>query len=277
MMAKLQMPFERFRAVDGSEMTDRNRLCGGGCRILGCSPGMIGCYLSHVSLLSLLAQTYAKAPTRWFLVFEDDASVRMDIFQETLHRILLDLSPTNPVWSDHPYPDTVQLGRRMRWSPPVTPNLLRGLCMNGTTCYLVSSLGAKKMVAVLGPKVYYHIDAAATALLIWPRLFPTASPRLAHYMSSVEDLIQHSGADSTVSPGTFPKLIVSVLQLLQPDGTMSSVFGSCAMYGVGGWVSLNATFPFLVVLIVWGILAREYWFAALLVIAEALLWSAPFL
>ncbi|PNH01069.1 hypothetical protein TSOC_013064 [Tetrabaena socialis] len=35
MMAKLQMPFERFRAVDGSTMTDRNRLCGGACRILG--------------------------------------------------------------------------------------------------------------------------------------------------------------------------------------------------------------------------------------------------
>lgn len=84
---------ERFSGVDGVALF-KNPPLNGEIYILWKglntrNPGMLGCWLSHLSLWRLLAESETDA----FVIFEDDAFF-VDNFKNRLEKILIDINPT---------------------------------------------------------------------------------------------------------------------------------------------------------------------------------------
>lgn len=194
-MASLGIKFERWDAVNG---TDATKQASHLCRNYTCTNGMIGCYLSHITLWKHILQ---KNTEGWFLVFEDDSLITPAGIKN-----ISQLFEEMRSWprTHYAYPEMINLAcTAMCKYKRVTDNLFVPLTVNGTACYLISTDGIRKALSILDRPIHTHIDCT----LFFNQLMDR---KLAYY--ATHNLVTNSdGFQSTVSMGTFPRLEADIL------------------------------------------------------------------
>ena len=264
-VGRLGIKFTRWPATNGYELTAEQRwnLSSPLCKTLGCAPGVIGCYLSHINLLKSISRRYSheRDPMKlWFLIFEDDANPHPQ-FEETLWDLFQhDLDPVVPIWQHNPFPDMVQLGRSCKLIPHkrVSPRLDKVMFANGTTCYLVNLKGVNRIIDELGKHVFFHIDVSISL------------HNIALYRARGDYLLPHSHLDSTISSQSFPRTTTALISLM--DTNLVTMFSSTVVYYGNGFINLNIGFVMLLIIAVIATKKKQFWIIWILMLAEILFW-----
>lgn len=185
------LTYERFSAVNGRELQDISEKASPICTNVLCNRGMIGCALSHLSVLS----NFLQSNDEYLCVMEDDCMIA-DGFSQFLTNIPLIHSQLN-----FDILSLFCLGMcRSTKSETITINgvtfdFSKPLFPLSTACYIVSKEGARKVTDMLGPKVHYHIDFSIAIHNLRNRLdyYTLNSPRLI----SLTDEESTMGSNST--------------------------------------------------------------------------------
>ena len=177
-LARAGVPFERLPAVDGSKIDRNATLCGAVC-----TNGMLGCFQSHRKAWQLVADRRLARG----LILEDD--VRLHDGAVTQTRDAMQQLP--PDWDilflgchscGMPGPmDTVlafAIGANHR-ERRVSPTVIRPGLASGTYAYIVSSRGARKLLAML-PEPSNHVDLAISSLGSNVQTFAIDPPVVTH-------------------------------------------------------------------------------------------------
>jgi GR25 family glycosyltransferase involved in LPS biosynthesis len=216
----------RLRAVDGSRLSPRDaRRVTPSCRHL-CTPGTIGCALSHMKAWDLVARRRHGLA----LVMEDDVRL-VPGFAERVRGVLADMPADADVLllgcgglcSSSPY-SAMEVAQKGLVSVTV-PFLLRKYqkttsagphrifvpeLFTGTHCYVVTRRGAAKL-RKLHPRAWFHVDIAMGSLGSL-NVYAT-DPALAF----------QSAEDSTIANFHFPKTLNSLLARVKTEknGTLA--------------------------------------------------------
>ncbi len=264
----LGIHFTRWSATNGFGLSkqERTSVSGNLCKFLGCAPGVIGCYLSHIRLLKHIINTNndpQNLPAKsWYLIFEDDAYIHPNFINslKTLFNNELSASNDNNVWSSNPFPHMIQLGRFSKFIPHrhVSPNLAKVLFANGTTCYIINLQGAKRIVQEIGNRVLYHIDVSISF------------HDIALYTALGDFLLPHNHLDSTISSRSFPRITSAAFSLLNTN--LMTMFSSTVVYQADGLINLNIGFLFFVAFLVLAILKKTFNILWIIILLEILFW-----
>jgi GR25 family glycosyltransferase involved in LPS biosynthesis len=193
-MASLGLKFERWDAIDGAASRKQASHL---CRKYTCTNGMIGCYLSHITLWKHILETHNDG---WFLVFEDD-SLLTRAGMENISNMFSEMRMWPPGYA---YPEMINLAcTAMCKYKKITNNIFVPLTVNGTACYLISTQGINKSLKILDKAIHTHIDCTLFLNQLLDR-------KLAYY--ATHNLVTNSdGFQSTVSAGSFPRLEADML------------------------------------------------------------------
>ena len=234
---------------------ERKHVSKGLCKWLGCAPGVVGCYLSHITLMKHILSKYGNDMLGWFLIFEDDAIVS-SYFKEYISEILAHDIPQ--IEKDI---DIIQLGRFTKLIPSyqVSTNLNRTSFLNGTTCYLVSLKGIQKILHKLASYVSYHIDVAIS-------IYTDANI----YVARDPHLIKHSHVNSTISNDSFPRATTALASSF--DNNAVTILSSTIFYYANGLINFNICIFIYIALIIYAIKNKNFWLLMVLVLLEILFW-----
>lgn len=203
-----------WAAFDGKSIKpdDMHQVAGFLCRTgVTCTPGMVGCYVSHLSLWFHLASRPDDEPV-WTLVLEDDARPRD---QDTL-------SAVRSAVLDAPAASVINLADPSACSHRGPARLERTRLMVTTCAYLVSKGAARRLVQVFEHRIRYHVDATMT----WHSLLG----ELDVFRAVPCMFVQDDSLGSSVSPRTLPLLLPKLLGG-RPEltGTMVVGLNACSL------------------------------------------------
>ena len=215
----LKMPYVRFPAVDGRSLPRETiaALASPLCQ-LTCTPSMIGCALSHMSLWQVIQQQKHKLT----LILEDDAQLVPD-FVPRLKQALRDVPRDFDVLvlgcfflcnKGHAYEwphSLLRLGMKTRqdtrtWGSVFVPEAFRG-----THCYIVSLQGAHKLAQHI-PRVKFHIDVQMN------------HPAINIYAASPDLAFQKDMSESSIAGYAFPRTLLPVLSRLRDSKNISAAY-----------------------------------------------------
>ena len=270
-MSALNLKYKRWDAVNGSALkrTDANTTFL--CRNFMCTNGVIGCYLSHVTLWRhILASSTSSASSaagskKWFMIFEDDARFTPKAI-ENLKSVFQDIKNWK---SDKLYPDMINLACVISEKAiyrKITDHIFQPFIVNGTTAYIVSIPGIRKLLSILDKPVAFHIDNILTMSQLYNKKIG--------YYSTNNYIINTDELQSTISGNSFPCVEVNILNnimsLLRINSQIHVIYTSI-MFG-NSIISFNPL-TMLFVVIVGLLLSYDlYDIAVLYIFAEVLYW-----
>jgi len=252
--------YTRWKGTDGSEMSreERTHVSKKLCKWVGCTPGTIGCYLSHIRLYEYIIQHYNDREG-WFLIFEDDARVA-NHFKTYLEKLF---KHDIPKLQMHNTGMIIQLGRFTNLIPSyqVTSNLNKPMFINGTTCYIINLDGIKQIVNDLDYGVYYHIDMSIA-------LFS----KIPMYVARDDKLIEHSHTISLISDNSIPRVTTQLSSMFDTNAT--TILSSTIIYYGNGIINFNICILIYFALGFYAIYKKQYWIVFVLVVLELIFWIA---
>ena len=150
----LALPFERFNAIYGKDLTEKEIEANttSACNGLLCNYGMIGCAMSHIALWKSFAES---SSDNLICIVEDDALftyefpdfvANIDKVYSNLKFDILSLSGETGIF--YSFSDDIKVDNYL-FNKPLFPLT--------TTCYILSKKGVKKLLAEF-EKIQYHID-----------------------------------------------------------------------------------------------------------------------
>jgi len=149
----LAIPFERFNAIYGKDLTEKEIEANttSACNGLLCNYGMIGCAMSHIAIW----KSFAQSSDNVICIVEDDALFTdefpdfvadIDKIYSKLKFDIISLSGETGVF--YSFSDDVKVDKYL-FNKPLFPLT--------TTCYILSKKGVNKLLAEI-EKIEYHID-----------------------------------------------------------------------------------------------------------------------
>lgn len=212
-MKALKIPYTRWDATYGKDVPRTPDNVSALCKYMLCTNGIIGCYKSHLAIWKHIIQTYNSG---WFLVLEDDAKLTQKSL-DNIKNVFSDLAN----WKyAAPFPEMISLSCEgvcnMR---KVTLNLYENPIVHGTTAYIISYQGAKKLVTLMDKPIIYHVDFSLTIKQL-------ISKNIAYY--TTHNYIQQLDEESTISSKSFPIIESRILAKLLPMFN-KTIFESCAI------------------------------------------------
>ena len=149
----LALPFERFNAIYGKDLTEKEIEANttSACNGLLCNYGMIGCAMSHIAIW----KSFVESSDNLICIAEDDALftyefpdfvANIDKIYSNLKFDILSLSCEAGIF--YSFSDDVKVDKYL-FNKPLFPLT--------TTCYILSKKGVKKLLAEF-EKIQYHID-----------------------------------------------------------------------------------------------------------------------
>lgn len=222
------------------------------CRNLLCSPGIIGCYLSHLEIWKHIA---SKNKEGWYMIFEDDAKI-IEGFNENLEGVFEDLRK----W-DHKnrYPEVIHLSNDMNLFVKSSSTLYKTPVFNTMRGYMVSNVGARKLVSLMDRLVNYHIDMTITIKqMVWNSVSIYSSKS---YVLSNDNFESTLGNHKTF-PRLFPDIANFVIRAFNLSNSVHILYDSAV---IGNYNLLITVF----LLITSVLLAqKKYWAAAAYIFVE---------
>lgn len=212
--------YKLWTGFDGSIVTpkDMTHTVGWLCRNrLTCTSGVIGCYVSHVSLWHYIASN--TTPGEWCLVLEDDAmyTCRGHSLRTFIHKAVNSLPPSADLLNLSDPACHVSLGEFIG-NVAVEPAHF----MVTTCAYVVSKEGAIKLLQTMDHAVHYHVDFMISAHVIMNQLMV--------YRSRPSVFIQNEHNKSTVSHRTFPTLPPRLFGSALRPALASAILGISGFY-----------------------------------------------
>ncbi|MEB3201788.1 MAG: glycosyltransferase family 25 protein [Synechococcus sp.] len=258
------IPFKRWSAVNGKRMVHKASAL---CRTFLCSPGMIGCYLSHYTLWQHIDMEYTckkNNPAKtWFLIFEDDTRLSAH-FEDTMFKLKQDLQQWQHVHA--PYPELIHLGCPFCafGHPPITNVLSRGGVMTYTMGYMVSLTGIKKLLMHMPKQPVYHVDVAMSLHAVKHMAYYVSKPCVYTFDNYV------STVSSNSSPILLKLLLNALLRAFNKENSLVSVSWNVTLFHVGHTQINGLIFVYMILI---GFLARHrhWYFILALVVIEAVL------
>lgn len=209
-MKQFMINYKIYPAFDGNSLNNEqlSKYTNFLSRYFLLSPGMIGCYLSHLNLWKQLdSKDYSNEKfirfEPWFIIMEDDSHV-IDGFKENITNIFNDLKNWNSDIAK--YPECINLANI--FSPiihKITPNLSKGLLFLGTSAYLVSKSGLKSLIKSMDVDINYHVDLTINKNAV---LFGD----LSYYVTN--NFIKNGDNFMSNVSNTYPKLAPNILNYL---------------------------------------------------------------
>lgn len=149
----LNLPFERFNAINGKKLSDKEIEVNTtfACRNLLCNYGMIGCAMSHINIW----REFLKTDQNFICISEDDVTYNskfpkilndIDLIYDKIKFDYLSLSCS--VGICYSFSDSVKL-KEYTFTKPFFPLTMAS--------YILSKKGAKKLMKYFD-KINYHID-----------------------------------------------------------------------------------------------------------------------
>jgi len=263
-MRSLNLKYKRWDAVNGSALKKTNANTTFLCRNFMCTNGVIGCYLSHVTLWRHILAG-AAGSKKWVMIFEDDALFTPKAI-ENLDGVFRDIKNWQ---SDKLYPDMINLACVISEKViyrKITDHIFQPFIVNGTTAYIVSIPGIKKLLSILDKPVAFHIDNILTMNQLYNKKIGYYSTQ--NYIINTDDL------QSTISGNSFPCIEVDILNkimsLLRINSQIHVIYTSI-MFG-NSVISFNPL-TILFVVIVGLLLSYDlYDIAVLYIFTEVLYW-----
>ena len=189
----LNIPFERFSAINGKELTDIEieQTTTKTCSTLLCNRGMIGCALSHIQIM----KNFLVSDEEFLCVIEDDAllsdgfPIFLSSIESIYEKIQFDWLSLFCVGICGNFESFIKVNNYTFGKPlfPLT-----------TTCYVVSRKGAEKVLDYIGDKIFYHVDFSLSMSML--------NKDLNYYILVKPNLVSTSYNNSTI--GTNSKSIV---------------------------------------------------------------------
>lgn len=256
-MKKLNIQYIRWDAIEGKEHRHKKNFV---CRNFTCNNGIIGCYMSHVTLWKHILETSKKD---WHLVMEDDTVLTKKAL-ENMDAIFDDINK----WNYHqPYPEMINIACNVLCkSKKITEHLYIPGSVNGTAAYLISNEGIRKALELIDKDIITHID-----LTLYINIMRT---NYLHYYATDNFIENNDGFESSVSTTTFPVIETSMLNWL-----LYRISKTNSTYAVfNAFIFGNSKVGFNI-LILWSIafisvvLQKRYYLVALMyVILQILAW-----
>jgi len=248
--------YTRWEAVNGYELSsdERKHLSKGLCKWVGCAPGVIGCYLSHITLMKHILDKYRHEEKGWFLVFEDDAVISQHFKDYVKDLFADDLKKVSDV-------DILQLGRFTKILPSyqVSTRLNKTMFLNGTTCYLINLKGIQKALERLGQHVFFHIDVAISLYT-----------KMNIYVARDPYLIKHSHVNSTISNDSIPRATTALASIFDHNGT--TMLSSTIFYYMNGFINFNICIFVYGILGIYALKKKNFWILLVILLLELLFW-----
>jgi GR25 family glycosyltransferase involved in LPS biosynthesis len=263
-MKYLNLKYKRWDAVNGSTLkkTDANTTFL--CRNFMCTNGVIGCYLSHITLWRHILAGAARS-NKWFMIFEDDARFTPKAINN-LKNVFQDIQNWQ---SDKLYPDMINLACVISEKAvyrKITEHIFQPFVVNGMTAYIVSIPGIKKLLSILDKPVIWHIDNLLTVKQLYNKKIG--------YYSTHNYIVNTDELQSTISGNSFPRIEVDILNNIMSQFNINSqihVIYNSIICG-NSVISFNTLTMFFVVIV--GLLLSYdlYDIAVLYIFAEILYW-----
>jgi GR25 family glycosyltransferase involved in LPS biosynthesis len=206
-MKQLNVKYIRWNAVNGSTLEKNNSNTTFMCRNYLCSNGIIGCYLSHVTLWKHILEKHGNSNgNKWFLICEDDAGLTQKTL-DNLNNVFNDI--LNWDESKYLYPDMINLTTLQNSYVKITEYIYKPYMVNGTLCYIVSINGIKKLLKVLDKPVLYHIDMTLTLKQLFNKHIG--------YYGTKNYIINNDQLESTISINMIPIIETYIINTILFD------------------------------------------------------------
>lgn len=249
--------FTRWNAVYGAGLSkdDMQSKVGSFCRTTLCTPGMIGCHLSHQALWHYIWEKYQndytkrKANHTWFLIFEDDLKLAPE-FCMHVKNIYEDLDSWFRVHDSKRFPHYIHLGCQVGCRlHRISKHLYFSPFLINTTAYMVSLSGVKILLDTIPKKVHYHVDFMLTATNV-------LTGKLNYYVAPNNAILASpESKTSTVSVSThytFPKLLPwlleSTIEKLQTHSHLHVIWDT-TLFRIGN-IYFNLSFLYLTIILI---------------------------
>jgi GR25 family glycosyltransferase involved in LPS biosynthesis len=262
----LGMRYTRWEGTDGRSMTKQqreavaSRWCSSG---VTCTPGVIGCYLSHKSLWERIASN-SDSPNDWYMIFEDDALPTCE-FIDNVDDILSDVASWQESYG--PRPEFVHLAPFVTGNDRITRNLWRTTIVPNMSAYMISGAGAHKLLRFMSDPIGTHVDVTITL-----ERFIRGQDAIAFYVSR-SYITNNDARQSSISTNTYPKLLAdAVVAYMQLAGNAHAhVVLDSVLFTIAG-VPFNATLIFYIFLMLW-LLKHKYMRTAAAIAASEVVYS----
>lgn len=258
-MASIGISFERWEAVNGADIKKNNTNTNHICRNYTCTNGIIGCYLSHITLWKHIKQRYKEG---WFLIFEDDSLITKSGV-DNISNIFNEMQTWPPGYA---YPEMINLGCTVLCKYKViTKNIFIPLTVNGVSCYLISVQGINNALHMLDRSINFHIDGTLFLKQLLDR-------KLAYY--STHNFVKYSdNFQSTISSGSFPRLeadlLNSLLDIFTEDNHLHIIYDTTIL---GNKITFNILLIFFIVVTSVMLSLEMYDLAVFYVLIEVVYW-----
>lgn len=200
-MRSLKLKYKRWDAVNGSAIKRDDSNTTFLCRNYMCNNGVIGCYLSHITLWRHILNSNQNSQ-KWFMIFEDDARFTPKAI-ENLDGVFSDMKKWK---SDNLYPDMINLACVISEKiiyKKITNHIFQPFIVNGMTAYIVSIPGIKKLLPILDKPIPFHIDNLLTMHQLYNKNIG--------YYSTLNYVINTDDLQSTISGNSFPHVEIDIL------------------------------------------------------------------
>ena len=183
----LNLPFERFNAIYGKDLTEKEieASTSSACNGFLCNYGMIGCAMSHIAIW----KSFAESSDNLICIAEDDAVFTGDFLHfvanidKVYSRLKFDiLSLFGETGIISSFSDEIKIDNYI-FCKPIFPL--------STTCYILSKKGVKKLLSEF-EKIQYNIDF----MIAFKNLF---SNTFEYYCLKSPQIISHNFDDSTIN------------------------------------------------------------------------------
>jgi GR25 family glycosyltransferase involved in LPS biosynthesis len=205
-LGRAGLDFVRFRGVDGSKVAqsgqrdaDIDRTC-----MVACTPGVIGCALSHLDVWRHVVQKGHAAT----LIMEDDVHLYPNFKHRLDHALSKVPDDFDILLLGHHRADGTATGG-ITSSVTRTPRRINDTIVvppmfYGMHCYVVSAKGARRLADM---QVAYQVDIQLAL-----------DPRIKVYATSSNLAKQRGTFGSTVSPRHFPQTLNGILRIQEMPG-----------------------------------------------------------
>ena len=236
---KLKKKFTRIPAVYGKDLTndELKKYTNLFCRYL-CSPGMIGCALSHMKTWKKCVENNDK----YSMILEDDCEFTDD-FQQEFKKVIDELDKNDPLWDflylgclgdcsvdERGFKEMIffALNKQVKGSSTQldTKHIFIPRAPVGFHCYVISNSCAKKLLDLFNDQVTYHIDVS----------FLKNSDNFNIYASQKKIAYQVVSHDQSFTCGiTFPNTINKLLSAKDKDNISYSYYFTSPSFQLFGF------------------------------------------
>jgi GR25 family glycosyltransferase involved in LPS biosynthesis len=246
------LQFQRFKAIDGRQMTgSHSNAVHGLCKAVLCTPGMIGCALSHIELWKRAAAgSAAGEPT---IIVEDDARFDAGQLRELLDALVpwVRRRKNTPVFVNMACIGGLCSGRRVKRLRGTDAVLYESTLPLGMAAYIINPAAARLLLDHTGTKVVYHVDltvatiAAACPLLRLYYIHPSpvvakndastsigSQHRLSVFLGWSEKMLWYANVPATRFTATYTTILLALIAVTACVAVRYRMYVAYALLGV---------------------------------------------